>query len=154
MHTPLPSAGMAMSTPESKGGMAADLSFEMEDGGLESMLALGEVQEGVEFDDEAEIEYMAPTAYSESEICFDTGVIYSSADFFLSLLQWSPSRSLTRSRRRRPSENTSARYLRSSSGLPMTRMRFPLRSNSMRLPASGWRESDRTGRCVSRASVS
>ncbi|KAL7415500.1 hypothetical protein BDY24DRAFT_277965 [Mrakia frigida] len=65
MHTPLPSAGAAMSTPEGKGGMAADLSFEMEEGGVESMVALGELQEGVEFDDEAEVEYMAPTAYIE-----------------------------------------------------------------------------------------
>ena len=55
-----------MSTPEGKGnGMVADASFEMEDGGVETMVGLGELQEGVEFDDEAEVEYMAPTAYSE-----------------------------------------------------------------------------------------
>jgi len=57
-----------MSTPEGKGnGMVADASFEMQDGGVETMVGLGELQEGVEFDDEAEVEYMAPTAYSESD---------------------------------------------------------------------------------------
>lgn len=45
----------------------ADMSFEMEDGGVEAMM-LGGVAEGVEEEDhsDGEVEYMPPTAYSES----------------------------------------------------------------------------------------
>lgn len=143
-----------MSTPEGKGGMAADLSFEMEEGGVESMVALGELQEGVEFDDEAEVEYMAPTAYSESpssvskhldvaEGC-ENGVTKSSR--LLSYSQSNPSPSRTKSRRRRSSEITFVRCLVSSSGLPTRRIRLFLRSSWTRLLALGRRESNPPGR--------
>ena len=46
--------------------MVADVSFEMEDGGVEAMM-LGGVKEGVEEEEEdGEVEYMPPTAYSAS----------------------------------------------------------------------------------------